>query len=119
MLPQVTTVLCPQKKIHVAMKFIVSTAEGLKRAKMGYSEVRMPLSKVIICKRVFNKYERSTTNNKNISYNIHNYKPSLYITQPTYYLSVKGKDKAIPLQALTGPEGSRRLRLPDFKTVGT
>jgi len=27
--------------------------------------------------------------------------------------------KAIPLQASTGPEGSRRLRLPDLKTVGT
>jgi len=32
---------------------------------------------------------------------------------------VKGKGKTIPLQAWTGPEGSRRLRLPDFKTVGT
>jgi hypothetical protein len=34
----------------------------------------------------------------------------------------KGKSKAIQLlalQALTGPEGSRRLRLPDFKTIGT
>ena len=31
----------------------------------------------------------------------------------------KGKGKAIPLQAWTGPEGSRRLRLPDFKTFGT
>jgi len=31
----------------------------------------------------------------------------------------KGKDKVIPLQAWTGPEGSRRLRLPDFKTFGT
>jgi hypothetical protein len=30
-----------------------------------------------------------------------------------------GEGKAIPLQALTGPEGSRRLRLPDFKTIGT
>ena len=29
------------------------------------------------------------------------------------------KGKAIPLQALRGPEGSRRLRLPDFKTIGT
>jgi hypothetical protein len=29
------------------------------------------------------------------------------------------KDKAIPLQAWTGPEGSRWLRLPDFKTTGT
>jgi hypothetical protein len=31
----------------------------------------------------------------------------------------KGKGKAIPLQVLTGAEGSRRLRLPDFKTIGT
>ena len=29
------------------------------------------------------------------------------------------KGKAIPLQAWTGPEGSRRLRLPDFMTIGT
>jgi hypothetical protein len=28
-----------------------------------------------------------------------------------------GKGKAIPLQALTGPEVSGRLRLPDFKTI--
>ena len=27
--------------------------------------------------------------------------------------------KAIPLQAWTGPEGSRRLTLSDFKTIGT
>jgi len=32
---------------------------------------------------------------------------------------IYGIGKAIPLQAWTGPEGSRRLRLPDFKTVGT
>jgi len=31
----------------------------------------------------------------------------------------KGKGKAIPLQAWTGPEGSWRLKLPDFKTIGT
>jgi hypothetical protein len=29
------------------------------------------------------------------------------------------KGKAIPLQAWTGPEVSRKLRLPDFKTIGT
>ena len=27
--------------------------------------------------------------------------------------------KATPLQGWTGPEGSRRMRLPDFKTIGT
>jgi hypothetical protein len=31
----------------------------------------------------------------------------------------KGKGKAIPLQALTDPESSRCLKLPDFKTIGT
>jgi hypothetical protein len=29
------------------------------------------------------------------------------------------KGKAIPLQTWTGREGSRRLRLPDFKIIGT
>jgi len=29
------------------------------------------------------------------------------------------KSKAVPLQAWTGPEGSRKLRFPDFKTIGT
>jgi hypothetical protein len=28
-----------------------------------------------------------------------------------------GKGKAIPVQALTGPEGSRRMRLQDFKKI--
>jgi hypothetical protein len=32
---------------------------------------------------------------------------------------VKGKSKAIPLHIWTGPDGSRRARLPDFKTIGT
>jgi hypothetical protein len=32
---------------------------------------------------------------------------------------VKGKGKAIPLQAWTGPKVARRLRLPDFNTIGT
>jgi hypothetical protein len=36
-----------------------------------------------------------------------------------YLNNITAKGKAIPLQALTGPEGSRRLRLPDFKTIGT
>jgi hypothetical protein len=31
-----------------------------------------------------------------------------------YKVKGKKKGKAIPLQAWTGPEGSRRLRLPDF-----
>jgi hypothetical protein len=32
---------------------------------------------------------------------------------------VKVEGKANPVQVWTGPEGSRKLRLPDFKTVGT
>jgi hypothetical protein len=38
----------------------------------------------------------------------------LYIIRHIIY-----KGKAIPLRALAGPEGFRRLRLPDFKTIGT
>ena len=32
-----------------------------------------------------------------------------------YYILVKGR--AVPLQAWTGPEGSSKLRLPDFVTT--
>jgi hypothetical protein len=35
------------------------------------------------------------------------------------FVGEKQKGKAIPLQAWTGPDGSMRLRLPDFKTIGT
>jgi len=38
--------------------------------------------------------------------------------QSLNYSADSKKGKAIRLQALTGPEGSRRLRLPDFKTTG-
>jgi hypothetical protein len=43
---------------------------------------------------------------------------ALELIQPLTEMS-KGKGKAIPLQALTGPDASRRLRLSDFKTIGT
>jgi hypothetical protein len=33
------------------------------------------------------------------------------------YDTINGK--TIPLQAWIGPEGSRRLRFPDLKTIGT
>jgi hypothetical protein len=32
-------------------------------------------------------------------------------------LTIVGKGKAFPLQAWSGPEGSRRLRFPDFLTT--
>jgi len=35
------------------------------------------------------------------------------------YNKVNVKGKANPLQAWRGPECSRKLRLPDFKTIGT
>ena len=33
------------------------------------------------------------------------------------FITRKGKGKAVPLQAWTGPEGSRKLRFPDFMTT--
>ena len=32
-------------------------------------------------------------------------------------MGVKGKGKVVPLQAWSGPEGSRKLRFPDFMTT--
>jgi hypothetical protein len=42
-----------------------------------------------------------------------------FIVVSGLFSSVKIKGKAIPLQAWTGLEGFRILRLPDFKTFGT
>ena len=44
---------------------------------------------------------------------------TLGFAQQIFVRNLKYTGKAIPLQAWTGPEGSRRLRLPDFKTIGT
>jgi hypothetical protein len=37
----------------------------------------------------------------------------------TYYEGGKSKRKAVSAQVLTDPEVSRKLKLSDFKTVGT
>ena len=34
-------------------------------------------------------------------------------------ITLKGRRKAIPVQAWKGAEGSRSLKLPDFKTIDT
>jgi hypothetical protein len=45
--------------------------------------------------------------------------PSCFVPSEFHYsLQVgKGKDKAVPLQAWSGPEISRKLRFPDFMTT--
>jgi hypothetical protein len=43
----------------------------------------------------------------------------LFRRRDVLYRHSNGKGKAIPLQALTDPEGSRSFNLPDFKTIGT
>ena len=40
-----------------------------------------------------------------------------YIIIKVVDVNHKGKGKAVPLQAWTGPGGSRKLRLPDFVTT--
>ena len=39
--------------------------------------------------------------------------PKLYVRKITDIVTL-GKGKAVPLQAWSGPEGSRKLRFPDF-----
>jgi len=44
---------------------------------------------------------------------------SMHITKSHVQFPLQGKGEAMPLQAWSGPEGFRRLRLPDFKTIDT
>ena len=39
------------------------------------------------------------------------------VTPYLFYVKVKGKGKAVPVQAWSGPEGSRKLRFPDYMTT--
>ena len=41
-----------------------------------------------------------------------------WLMDTIHCVELKGKGKAVPLQAWTGPEDSRWSRIPDFKTVG-
>jgi hypothetical protein len=50
-----------------------------------------------------------------ISYRRQPLTPPSHIVTLHIHFSLKGK--AIPIQAWTGPEGSRRLTFPDFKTI--
>jgi hypothetical protein len=72
---------------------------------------------------VCNKVERINIKSKQCCYPDVNYE-QFWKRQRLLYRFTKFslplvKGKAIPLQAWTGPEGSRRLRLPDFMTIGT
>jgi hypothetical protein len=52
-------------------------------------------------------------------FNNNNNKNILMASYLQLSVTSKCKGKAITLQVLTGPVGYRRLRLPDFKTIGT
>jgi hypothetical protein len=58
--------------------------------------------------------ENKTTNKKG-----QHVKPNNEARSPNIAAVESSKSKAIPLQALPGPEVSRSLRLADFKTIGT
>jgi hypothetical protein len=51
-----------------------------------------------------------------ISGNLNFLEPSVPL-QACNGTAYKGKGKAVPLQAWSGPEGSRKLRFPDFLTT--
>ena len=71
-----------------------------------------------VCDRTGIEPQRFTSPNQSEARKIVSVNPSANRIVVIHF-SLFSKDKAIPLQAWTGLEGSRRLRLPDFKTDGT
>jgi len=54
--------------------------------------------------------EQGQYNNRNVSLGTN-------LKDVIWYQYIKSKDKGVPLQARSGPEGSRKLRFPDFMTM--
>jgi hypothetical protein len=81
---------------------------------------RLPcLSPSLISSVTTHNYRRDNGNHSvDVSFQIHynSLFSNLYSDNLVDY-TVKGKGKAVPLQAWTGPEGSRKLRLLDFVTT--
>ena len=78
------------------------------------------LGNSVACSTCFEQYIRSSSGPSNLLLEYLN--SSWYILYMLHSTMDKfwcSKGKAIPLRAWTGPEGCRRLRLPDFKTIGT
>jgi hypothetical protein len=71
------------------------------------------------CSRYIANHTGNTLMNKYIFHWIFKSKEECISLMSCVYRHVKCKGKAIPLHALTGPEGSRRLRLPYFKIIST
>jgi hypothetical protein len=55
---------------------------------------------------------QSTLANRKHFFYIHGFNSQIRVT-----VSIKGEGKAVPLQAWSGPEGSRKLKFPDFLTT--
>ena len=77
----------------------------------------------ILCCNMFRRFSVSSSGELNVFLAKITWMSSVvtecYTAKTHQIYKYKAKEKAIPLQASTGPEGSRRLSLPDFKTIGT
>jgi hypothetical protein len=63
-------------------------------------------------------YPREGTPTRHVKRGFRNSNPGQSSPQPSYFKDyVKGKGKAVPLQVWSGPEGSRKLRFPDYMTT--
>jgi hypothetical protein len=79
------------------------------------------LSKTMV-QRIIGVLQNVTVNIKTISSATNRYEFTVNLTpvhKACRLLYGDRRSKAIPLQVWKGPEGSSRLRLPDFKTIGT
>ena len=96
------------------MKFAVAELESMNSCAGGGEDLewRRTKQRSRRCDLLYSSSRAlSTTNSGHQTNTMHRLVP--YVI----YITVKGK--AILLQAWTGPEGSRRLKLPDCKTIDT
>ena len=90
--------------------------------KVNVKIIETRITTVMNCRALWNvrifKCEFRMLSSKN-TWKLHVLWDWLHLGNIAEFINPLCKGKAIPLQAWTGPEGSRGLRLPDFKTIGT
>jgi hypothetical protein len=76
---------------------------------------KLKASRHVFLRHFYSEIQKNTTDGSGVDTKSQTDRRTLSADKALFYFLKKGKD--VPLQAWSGPEGSRKLRFPDFMTM--